>query len=86
MNVNITFRHMDHTPALDQLIREKSEKFSRWLGPQAEVLWTCWAEGVQHFSEVSIHFGPKDFFAKAHSDDLYKSIDLTVHKIQNQLH
>lgn len=86
MNLNITFRHMDHTPALDQLIREKSEKFARWLGPQASVKWTCWAEGVQHFAEVSIHFGDRDFFAKAQSEDMYKSIDMTINKIQNQLH
>lgn len=85
MNVNITFRHMEHTPALDQLIRDKSEKFSRWLGPQSNVHWTCWAEGPQHFSEVTIHSGNQEFFAKAHSDDLYKSIDITVNKIQNQL-
>lgn len=85
MNVNITFRHMEHTPALDQLIREKSEKFSRWLGPGSNVHWTCWAEGPQHCSEVSIHSGNQEFFAKAQSDDLYKSIDITVNKIQNQL-
>lgn len=85
MNVNITFRHMDHTPALDELIRDKSEKFSRWIGPQSNVHWTCWAEGIQHFSEVTIQAGNKELFAKANSDDLYKSIDITVNKIQNQI-
>lgn len=28
MNVNITFRHLEHTPALDETIRNKSEKFT----------------------------------------------------------
>lgn len=85
MTVNITFRHMEHTPALDQLIREKSEKFSRWLGVQAQAQWTCWMDGIEHYSEVTVNAGGQQYFAKAHSDDLYKSIDLTIHKIQNQL-
>lgn len=86
MNINITFRHMEHTEALDELIRNKSEKFTRWLGGQeASIHWTCWPEGVQHFSEVTINAGNQQYFAKAHSDDLYKSIDLTINKIQNQL-
>ena len=85
MNVNITFRHMDHTPALDQMIREKSEKFSKWLGAQADVRWTCWKDGISHCSEVTIQSGHKEFFAKAQADDLYKTFDLIVHKIQNQI-
>jgi putative sigma-54 modulation protein len=85
MNVNITFRHMEHTPALDTLIREKSEKLSKWFGPKADVKWICWTEGHEQCSEVTVHTGSQDYFAKAHSEDLYKSIDLAVHKIQNQL-
>lgn len=85
MNVNITFRHMEHTPALDQMIREKSEKFGKWFGAQSNVHWTCWTEGINHCSEVSIQSGQQEFFAKAQADDLYKTFDLVVHKIQNQL-
>lgn len=85
MNVNITFRHMEHTPALDQLIRDKSEKFSKWFGPSVDVRWTCWVEGTAHSSEVSIHTGQAEYFAKARADDLYKTFDLVVQKIQNQV-
>lgn len=85
MNVNITFRHMEHTPALDEMIREKSQKFTKWFGPQSNVQWTCWTEGINHCSEVSIHSGQQEYFAKAQSDDLYKTFDMVVHKIQNQL-
>jgi len=85
MNIDITFRHMEHTVALDQMIREKSVKFSKWFGPSAQVHWICWMEGIDHCSEVSIHAGADKYFAKAHSDDLYKTFDLIVHKIQNQI-
>ena len=85
MNINITFRHMDHTPALDNIIREKSEKFSKWLGPSTEVRWTCWREGINHCSEVTVHSGHQEYFAKAHADDMYKTFDIVLHKIQNQI-
>lgn len=85
MNVNITFRHMDHTPTLDEVIRTKSEKFSKWFGPATNVHWTCFMDGIDHCSEVTINSGNQQFFAKAHADDLYKTFDLIVHKIQNQM-
>lgn len=85
MNLNITFRHMDHTPALDQIIRDKSVKFEKWFGTQSDIRWTCWREGVDHCSEVHVNSGNEKYFAKAESDDLYKTIDLVIHKIQNQM-
>jgi putative sigma-54 modulation protein len=85
MNITITFRHMEHTPALDQAIREKSEKFIKWFGNQTTVRWTCWVEGVDHYSEAVVHSGHQEYFAKAHAEDLYKTFDLVVHKIQNQI-
>ena len=85
MNLNITFRHMEHTPALDEMIREKSEKFNKWFGANLNVHWTCWTEGINHCSEVSISNGRQEYFAKAPADDLYKTFDLVVQKIQNQM-
>lgn len=85
MNLNITFRKMEHTQALDDLIRSKSEKFEKWFGPDAEIKWTCWADGPGFCSEVSIMAGTQEHFAKAESDDLYKTFDLILSKIQNQI-
>jgi len=85
MNVDITFRHMEHTQALDLMIREKSQKFSRWFGEESKASWVCWVEGHEHCSEVRIHSGHKEYFARAHADDLYKTFDLIIHKIHNQL-
>jgi len=85
MNLNITFRHMDHTPALDNIIKEKSEKFAKWIGPDSNVRWTCWKEGNEFTSEVAIHHGSSEYFAKAMDNDLYKTFDHIVQKIQNQI-
>jgi len=85
MNIQITFRHMDHTPALDTLIREKSQKISKWFGEQSTVNWVCWVDGVEQCSEIKVHSGHKEYFAKASSNDHYKTVDLVLQKIHNQM-
>jgi putative sigma-54 modulation protein len=86
MKVQITFRHMEHTEALDSLIKEKSEKFNKWFGGKADIHWTCWVEDkTSHCSEVKIHSGQKDYFAKASTEVMYKTIDQVIQKIQNQM-
>ena len=85
MNMNITFRHLEHTPALDETIRAKSEKFTKWFQGNCDVHWTCWVEGIEHFAEVKIHNGHKDYFAKCSENDMYKTIDAVVNKIHNQI-
>jgi putative sigma-54 modulation protein len=85
MDIQITFRHMEHTPALDELIREKSQKFSKRFGDQAQIKWVCWVDGNEQCGEVSVHSGHKEFFAKGATEDLYKTVDLVIQKIHNQM-
>ena len=84
MKLKITFKHLDHTPALDQRIKEKSEHFEKYFQGNLNVHWTCWVHNEEHFAEVKIH-GPKfDFFAKGSADNMYKSLDIVVEKIERQ--
>lgn len=85
MNVTISFRNMEHTPALDELIQSKSQKFSKWFSASADIKWVCWIEGSSHICEVRIYDHNREKFAKAESDDLYKSVDQVIQKIQNQI-
>jgi putative sigma-54 modulation protein len=84
MKLKISFKHLDHTPALDQRIQEKSQKFEKFYKGNVDVQWICWVHEEKHWAEVKVH-GPKfDFFAKAHADNMYKSLDLVVEKIERQ--
>ncbi len=85
MDLQITFRHMEHTPALDTQIREKAQKLQKWFGEGTKAHWTCFVEGRLHYSELQVHAGRKDYFAKASADDLYKTFDMVVEKIHNQI-
>lgn len=85
MKLKITFKHLDHTPALDERIKEKSEKFEKYFQGNISVSWVCWVHEEKHWAEVKVH-GPKfDFFAKASADNMYKSLDLVVEKMERQI-
>jgi len=85
MKLKISFKHLDHTPALDQRIKEKSEKFEKYFQGNTTIQWFCWVEDNKHWAEIKVH-GPKfDFFAKASADNMYKSLDLVVDKMERQI-
>lgn len=84
MKLKISFKHLKHTPALDERIKEKSEKLEKYFEGNTSVSWVCWVHGDEHWAEIKCH-GPKfNFFAKACADNMYKSIDLCVDKMERQ--
>lgn len=85
MKLKISFKHLDHTPALDERIKEKSEKLEKYFQGNINVQWVCWVQGEKHLAEIKLH-GPKfDFFAKAAADNMYKALDLVIDKIERQI-
>ncbi len=85
MDVKIVFKHLEHTESLDDLIKKKSEHFKKFLEGKINVNWVCSLTDGEHLAEVKIQ-GPNClFFAKAHSDTMYKSIDLAIDKIEKQV-
>ena len=84
MKLKISFKHLEHTPSLDQRIQEKSQHFEKYFQGNTTVQWFCWVHNDEHWAEVKVH-GPKfDFFAKASADNMYKSLDLVVEKMERQ--
>ncbi len=85
MKVTITFRHLDHTPSLDERINEKSEKLAKFLGGRSHIKWGCTVKNGNHYADVEL-LGPKfKYHATGKSDSLYKSIDIVVAKLEKQI-
>ncbi len=85
MKVEISFKHLDHTESLDQVIVEKTEKLKKYLGGKCLVNWTCSVNKGKHMADLKI-VGPKyKFSSHAVEDTLYKSIDSAVAKLEKQL-
>lgn len=85
MNVEIAFRKLEHTPALDELIRKKSQRLSKHFTHGADIHWTCWADKHEHTTTVKINDKNREFFAKAASESLYKAVDIAIGKLVRQI-
>jgi len=86
MKIKISFKHLEHTPSLDQKIYEKSEKLNKYFEGKVDMHWVCWTDDKgKHFAEIKLHGPHFDYFASASSDNLYKCFDLVVDKIEKQV-
>ena len=85
MKVTISFIHMEHTPALDERINEKSSKFEKYFEGDGRIKWTCYVQDKKHYSEVHLYGPHGQWHATAAADNLYKSMDLVVEKLEKQV-
>jgi putative sigma-54 modulation protein len=87
MKIISTFKHLEHTPALDEKIEAKSQKLKKYFEGNFEVFWTCYVrDDGAHCAEIKL-LGPSfEYHAHAHSETLYKSLDMAINKIEKQVH
>ncbi|EQC49080.1 ribosomal subunit interface protein [Bacteriovorax sp. BSW11_IV] len=85
MKVTIAFRHLEHTPALDARIEEKSERLAKFLGGRSNIHWSCYVKQGIHYAEVEITGPNYNYHATGSSENLYKTIDIAINKIEKQL-
>ncbi len=87
MQLAVTFRHMDATPALKEYAREKVERINKYFPDpiKAHVVMST-DRGFNHVVDVMItlHNG---FVIKGEesTEDMYSSIDLVMAKIERQV-
>ncbi len=86
MKIISSFKHLEHTPALDEKINSKSQKLKKFFEGNFEVHWTCYVrDDGAHCADIKL-VGPNfEYHAAAHSDQLYKTLDLAVSKIEKQV-
>ena len=81
MKCEITFRNMEHTDALDEKIKTKSQKIAKYLGPEATAEWVCWTQKNDQIAELKVNYKKEHYIAKATSEDLYKKMDMVIYKV-----
>jgi putative sigma-54 modulation protein len=86
MKITISFKNLKHTPALDLRIKEKSAHLNKFFEEEStRINWVCYVKEGVHYAEVSLHGLHKDYHATAKADNLYKTFDLAVSKLEKQL-
>jgi len=85
MKLNITYRHLASTPSIEERITEKVAHFVKYFNESVEINWVCSIDNGLHRSEVNVHAGQQYFHAKAEEDNLYKTIDRVLAKLERQI-
>src|SRR5215468_9950088 len=85
MQINVTFRHVDPTPALRTHAEDKLERMvKKYLHRPVDAHVILSVAKERHVAEVTLQADHVTMFAKEETTDLYAAIDLAVEKLEHQ--
>lgn len=85
MTFKCSFKKMRTSVAIRSYAKEKSEKLKKYFAGRINVDWNFGMEREMRNAHCHITGNHIDFFAEAHADDLYASIEMVVDKIERQI-
>jgi putative sigma-54 modulation protein len=85
MGIAITFRHLNSSDAIKEYVHEKLERVQKYLRQPLDAHVTLSAERHQHVAEISMNSSGRQYQARHDSDDMYKSIDFMIDKVEHQI-
>ena len=85
MNLNITGRHFEITPPLKKHIENKFTKIMSHFDDVINVNFILSVEKLNNIVDVTVQLPHLDINAKATNNDMYKSIDLVISKLDRQV-
>jgi len=84
MQVSVTFRHVDATPALKAHAEERLARLAKYLHRPGVAHVTLSVEKDRHMAEIAWQADHESLFAKEVTGDLYSAIDAAVAKLEHQ--
>ena len=86
VNIAVTFRHTESTPALKSYAIEKLQsRLQKYIHSPGDVHVVLAVEKLDHIAEVQVHAKGYEASARAVTQDLYSAIDKVVDTIESQL-
>ena len=85
MNLQITGRHMDITPAIRDYVTGKFGKIKRHFDHVIDIIIILSVEKLKQKAEATIHISGKDVFVECEDENLYAAIDALVDKLDRQV-
>jgi putative sigma-54 modulation protein len=85
MNLQINFHQIDSTEAIKQKIQSKCEKLNKFFEGSFDIKWTCSTGKEGHHSHAIIAGNGFTINADSTKDDLYKTFDDVITKVERQL-
>jgi len=84
MQITVTFRHVEPTPALRQHAEEKLARIAKYLRRPGDAHVILSVAKDRHTAEIEWQADHMTLFAKEVTQDLYSAIDLAVEKLEHQ--
>ncbi|ATE61393.1 ribosome hibernation-promoting factor, HPF/YfiA family [Thauera sinica] len=85
MNLNITGRHVEVTPAIREYVSTKLDRVVRHFDNVTSVSVILSVEKLKQKAEVTVHVRGKDIFVESDDNDMYAAIDSMADKLDRQV-
>ena len=85
MNLNITGRHVEVTPAIRDYLSSKLDRVIRHFDNVTSVAVILSVEKLKQKAEVTMHVRGKDIFVESEDADMYAAIDSMADKLDRQV-
>lgn len=85
MNLNLTGRHMEITPAIREHVIGKLDKVKRHFDNVIDVSVILSVEKLQQKAEATLNISGKTLFAEAEDGNLYVAIDALIDSLDRQV-
>lgn len=85
MRVSVIAKNTTATPALKDMVEKKLSKVDRYFNPEVEAKATLSVQKNKQKVEITIPFNGIVLRAEEATDDMYKSIDLVIAKLERRI-
>jgi putative sigma-54 modulation protein len=85
MNLNLTGRHLEITPAIREHVVAKLDKVKRHFDNVIDVNVILSVDKLQQKAEASLHLSGKTIIAEAVNENLYAAIDALIESLDRQV-
>jgi putative sigma-54 modulation protein len=85
MQISMSFRHMDPSDAMKELVEDKVAKVKKYLQGPIDANVVLSMERYLQVCDVTISSGGQTYKGREESDDMYTSIDRVMEKIERQI-
>jgi putative sigma-54 modulation protein len=85
MNLNVSGRHLDITPAIRSYVLEKLGRVTRHFDHVIDLNVILSVDKLQHKVEASVHLAGRDIHVESIDADMYAAIDALADKLDRQV-
>lgn len=85
MNLNISGRHLEVTPAIRDYVISKLSRVNRHFDKVIDSQVMLSIERLNHIAEITLRVHGKDIHCSAVNENLYGAIDLLADKVDRQI-